>query len=324
MAEKKLKKDKLEVAEEVQTKPNASAKPAANSWGGKLVWGTLFIVIGVLLLLANLEIITIKLANLWQLWPVLIVVAGLSILSLRGWLGKIVYVLAAVAIAVLAWVTVTGGVGDERIQATGEFRVGASGREVQELRLDVVSGAGSIDIDSEDGQNLVRGSFNSEVAKLKQNVKVEDGKQEVELVLDRQSNWLRGGKNPLTLHLGRRLPLDLRLDAGASSIDADLSEVKLRSLEIDSGASSIDVKLGSQLERSKVLIDTGVSSVKLQVPKEVGVSLKMDSGLSSRKLPADFSDAENGVYRSANYDKATHKIDIEVDMGVSSFELRNY
>lgn len=325
MTDKKVKQDKQEVVEEVRVEPGTGSEPAANNWGGKLVWGTLFIAIGLLLLLANLDIITIRLANLWQLWPALIIIAGLSILSLRGWLGRIVYVLAAVMIAVLAWVAVTGGVGDERVQATGEFSINSRSKEIESLALEVKSGAGSIDIDGTSNQDLVTGSFNSDVAKLSQTVEVDGNKQSVKLALNRLPGWAKSSaKNPLSLKINKQMPLEMIIDAGASNIDADFSEMSLRSLTIDSGASSIDAKLGSKLKESRVLIDTGVSSVKLSVPKDAGVRLKVDSGLSLKDLPDNFTESEKKVYLSDNYNKATNKIDIEIDMGVSSFELRTY
>lgn len=325
MTKSEIKEDNQEVAKEVKVSQSTTSQPVANLWGGKLLWGTLFISTGLLLLLANLDIITVRLENLWQLWPVLIIIAGLSIMSLSGWLGRIVYVLAAVMIAVLAWIAVTGGVGDERVQATGEFSINSRSKEIESLALEVKSGAGSIDIDGTSNQDLVAGSFNSDVAKLSQTVEVDGNKQSVKLALNRLPGWAKSGaKNPLSLKINKQMPLEMIIDAGASNIDADFSEMSLRSLTIDSGASSIDAKLGSKLKESRVLIDTGVSSVKLSVPKDAGVRLKVDSGLSLKDLPDNFTESEKKVYLSDNYGKATNKIDIEIDMGVSSFELRTY
>lgn len=88
------------VVEPVVTKPERS-KTRVHS--GSIFWGFAFIFAGVLLLLGNLNIITVNFDNLVQLWPVLIVGTGISMLSLRGWLGGIVSVLLALLLGALVY-----------------------------------------------------------------------------------------------------------------------------------------------------------------------------------------------------------------------------
>ena len=70
----------------------------SKNWNiGAIFWGLLFVLIGVLLLLNNFGIIEVNLSNIWQLWPVIIIGIGLSVLSPRGWLWGIISVILTIA-----------------------------------------------------------------------------------------------------------------------------------------------------------------------------------------------------------------------------------
>lgn len=102
MAKTKKTEEPLEavVVEPVETKRERSKKRIHS---GSIFWGFAFIFAGILLLLGNLNIITVHFDNLVQLWPVLIVGVGVSMLSLRGWLGGVVSVLLALALGALVY-----------------------------------------------------------------------------------------------------------------------------------------------------------------------------------------------------------------------------
>lgn len=314
-----------EKAKEPEVEAVEDKKPRSSGWGGKLIWGALLVAVGVVLLLDNLGVVKIDILALWKLWPLLIVVTGLSILSLRGWLAGLIYGLTAVAIAVLTWVVLTGGVSVDETSVTDNFSINQSNSAVEQLDLTINSGAGSLKLGSHSGSDIVKGELRDSNARLKQSSSVDGNRQIVDMSLERDWAFIGGsGRGRFDVNVGRRIPANIHIKSGASSIDADLSSVALKSLNIDSGASSIDVKLGDKLDESKVDIDTGVSSVDLLVPSSAGVRLDFDGGLSSRHLPSGFEDAGNSVYQSPDYDRAEKKIIINVDMGVSSFKLSTY
>ena len=300
-------------------------REAVNWWGDKLLWGMFFIVVGAILLLANLNVISIELSSLWRLWPIAIIIVGLSVLSLRGWLGRVVYGLAALVVAALVWMTMTGVLGSNSAVATEQYSIEPTSEDIKRLHVDIKAGASAIDITSGVGPDLVTGSFNSSATRLQKSSREENDTQKVNLALDHQWGWWSGGaQNVLSVILGRKMPTSVSIDAGASSINADLSEVKVESLKIDSGASSIKAKLGTLAPQMDVTIDTGVSSVEVQLPSTAGVKLVLDGGLSSKSLPEGLTEMEEGVYRSRNYDDATYKISLAIDMGVSSLKITTY
>lgn len=101
MAKKTAEPVEATVVEPVQPVRHDHSKKRRHM--GSIFWGFAFIFVGMLFLLDNLQVITVHFDNLWQLWPILIIGAGVSTLSLRGWIGALVSLILVVAFAALAY-----------------------------------------------------------------------------------------------------------------------------------------------------------------------------------------------------------------------------
>jgi len=75
-------------------KPNNHKDSGLNI--GRIFWGLLLVLLGSLLIIDNFGFVSINWFDLWRLWPLAIVAAGLSILSVRGIIWKIVSAVFAV------------------------------------------------------------------------------------------------------------------------------------------------------------------------------------------------------------------------------------
>ena len=88
---------------------NYSCNYYHDSFNGKLFWGLFFIVAGVLFLLQNFNLVTIKFDSLWKLWPLIIVLAGFSILSFKNIVWKIISaILIILAFLFVSYVAIYG------------------------------------------------------------------------------------------------------------------------------------------------------------------------------------------------------------------------
>jgi len=67
-----------------------------------LFFGIVLLVVGVLALLASLDVINFSWSIAWRLWPMLFIFVGIAVLPLNDWL-KAVLLLAALAIGVLLY-----------------------------------------------------------------------------------------------------------------------------------------------------------------------------------------------------------------------------
>lgn len=295
---------------------------------GSVFWGLLFMLVGGLLLLDNFNIVSVNFANLWQLWPVLIIVAGASMLSLRSWVGGILaFVLGAGLLVLVAatvienpWYNVTPQV-REQTQHVGQ---GSDSVDIKKLDVGVKAGAAEISVSSSAPRRGVLAKLESSHMKLEQSSRTDGTTQYVTFTTESTSQlWLGNIKNKLSLDYSRSVPLVLHFNIGAASLKGDISATKLRSLDVEAGASSIDLKLGAILPEQDVRLKTGASSVKLAVPKEAGVRVYADDGLSSTEF-VGVDKLTDGLYQSSGFDAATAKIIIRADLGASSFTIKRF
>lgn len=312
-----------------QTTPPEPTRAQPKKWRlGGVFWGLLFMLMGGLLLLDNFSVVSVNFANLWQLWPVLIIVAGASMLSLRGWVGGLLaFVLGAGLLVLVAatvienpWYNVTPQV---RVQ-TQQVAQGGESANLQKLDVAVKAGAAEIDLSSSAGRRGVLARLESSHMTLGQSSRTDGTTQYVTFTTDSTNQlWLGNVKNKLSLDYTRSVPLALHFDIGAASLKGDISATKLRNLEIKAGASSIDLKLGTVLPEQDITFKTGASSVKLNLPKDAGVRVYTDDGLSSAEF-AGVDKQSDGLYQSPDFDASTAKITVRADLGASSFTIKRY
>jgi hypothetical protein len=132
-------------------------------------------------------------------------------------------------------------------------------------------------------------------------------------------------KNGLVWNLGLNpnVPLALKYEGGAAETKMDLSNIQLTELEINTGASSTDVVLPPPSGTERVVVHSGAAAVKLRLPPNVPASIRGTMGLGSMEVDKTrFPDRGFGVYQSDNYANATDKIEMTIEGGVGSVEIR--
>jgi len=116
---------------------------------------------------------------------------------------------------------------------------------------------------------------------------------------------------------------DVNVETGATKLNFDLSKFKIKNLTLKGGAASFDVKLGSPLATTNVEVATGVSEVKINVPKDAACSIRTNSGLSSSDFDG-FDKKDDNRYETPGFDAAKNKIYIHMTGGVSDFKVTRY
>lgn len=74
---------------------------------------------------------------------------------------------------------------------------------------------------------------------------------------------------------------ELNVSAGAGNLFCDLSKNKIKSVHLESGASKAYFKLSNLVDTVKVNIESGVSQIKLEIPKEYNCITSQNQVLSS-------------------------------------------
>ena len=308
-------------------------------------WGIILISIGLLFVLRNFGYIHFGWYSLRQLWPVILVLLGISLLPING---AVRVVLAFLIVGFSIWFLAGNDLQQYKTNSWRDFfrhdhRQGvyhdpdAQDQPMEDFDQYLVEGyqAGIrnavLDLDAVAGEFIIDGvsddllSFQREGNFGNYNLNANSAESVVVLRLAMQQRIRRvdnfRNKASITLHPD---PLwDFKIDAGAAKIDFDLTPFKVDNVDIDGGASQITLTLGNRYSLSRVSIDAGATDVTIRVPTTSGCQVKTNAFLSNKDLEG-FEKQEKGLYLTENYDTAAEHIEIAIDAAVSNLKIIRY
>jgi hypothetical protein len=117
------------------------------------------------------------------------------------------------------------------------------------------------------------------------------------------------------------VPLDLRVDAGASRNVLDLRDLRLRSLELHTGASDTRVLLPRAAGATSVRAESGAASLTFEVPDGVAARIRTRVVLGSVQVDESRFRPVAGGYESPDYATAANRVDIDAQGGVGSLKV---
>lgn len=291
----------------------------------RIFWGLLLVLVGVLVLLGNLGVVTVRYENLWQLWPLLIVGWGVSLLNIKGTLWSVVSALLVVGmLGLLTWAAI-GAEPFRQSEVTNQTqRIAKAGDTTDRVEVTVDAGAGNITIGPNKNGDLVEALLQSDGTSLDVDSRVDGAVQKIEVSTEGNRMWWIGSfRNDLNVNVTKSMPVDVRIKSGAAELDADVSKLLLDSLDVDLGASRGVITIGNLRDVVDVNLQAGASSLTLRVPKDSGVSVQLDEGLSLNDLDG-LQDKGNERYETDGYVSASKKINIRGDIGATSFKIERY
>ncbi len=260
-----------------------------------LFFGTLIVLLGVILLGINLGFVT---HSVWRyFWPLVLVLLGVwFILGPYLWKGNM---------------------------ETVERSIPLVNDTSAEIRFDY--GAGQLVVGpSASTTDLLRGTF---VGGLHEDIYRSGGKVTAKLNPPTEmifpGNWIYGRQTiNWKVELNRDLPLQLRFHTGACEAKLDLADLKVTDLVIETGASSTEVHLPKNAGFTRVKVTSGAAEVKLFVPQGVSASIRDSSGLSGISVDTTRFVQNGRTYQSADYGTAANKVEISYEGGVGSVEIK--
>jgi len=283
--------------------------------------GLTIILVGFAYLFKALGIITFSF-NLLNLWPILIIYFGLSLLSKRSVASEVIAVITILLVLFLVFFSISNPpVNDYSPQAINTPISVNIEEGITKGEVDLQAGAGIININggAEQGK-LVQGNVVSNVMGIKTLSGVFDNIQAVSIIPTDNVDLLEGDPhNVLSLNLTNDLLLDFIFQGGAAELNIDLTSVSAENVKIDTGASDLNLKLGNKVS-SNVEINAGASVINITLPNDIGVMLTVDSGLSSKTLKGLVME-DDKVYKNPNYDSMDKKINIDISMGIASLNI---
>ena len=258
-------------------------------------WGGLFIFAGVLLLLNNLGVLHINVGEL--ICPPFIIAAGV-------------------------WTLWSATKGKDTLEVE-EVLLPLEG--IKQGKMTLSFGAGQIKLKGDIGKDeLLKGNFAGGVAvsskkdgdftKLKLKPSTED-------FIFAIMPWTWGARE-WDFGLSKEVDWQLHFEMGASDTQVDLTDLKVTDLEVDTGASNTKIILPANAGQTHVDLSGGAASVIFEVPEGVAARIQVDSGLASIDINRDRFPRMGGYYKSADYETAANKVDINADFGAGSLSIR--
>lgn len=309
--------------------------------------GILILFVGVVALLAALRVFDFHWSIVMRLWPMILIIIGISILPLNDYL-KGILILVSLGVGCLLYhaeakdykgnpVTrffsnasswrFNDNDDEEAVSDDEPFPIDQHFSEaysnVEHASIDVDFGVGNVEIKAPCAElakvdaesNFIKYSFRTEYG--------DDGTAIFVTGKGHTENLKRKSENDLDIALSDKPVWDVNFDLGAADADLDFSPYKVASLMIDGGACDLDLKLGDSGCDTKVEINTGASNIGIKVPAGVDCEVTIDSAVSGKELTG-FEKIEKGVWRTSGFGQGDYKIVIDIDCAVSDISVERY
>jgi hypothetical protein len=255
-----------------------------------IFWGTALILIGVLLYLQTQGII----GNVFQyFWPLALILVG-------------------------AWI-ILGVYWKPSHSPEDEFSIPLGG--AQSVKYNFAHGAGQIVISggAPSGQAIVgtAGAGMNRKSHLngdRLEVRVEAGPSFVPFIGPSEGVW--------RFRLSQEVPALLTVEAGASSINIDLTDVMATRLALKTGASSTNVTMPAR-GASLLDVEAGAASINIRIPEATAARIRVREGVTAVNVDTDrFPRLDSGIYQSASFDASSDRAEINIEAGLGSISVK--
>lgn len=313
----------------------------------KLFWGMILIIIGTLFILRNLGVVWFHWHDIWQFWPVFIIIWGVSLLPIKA-LYRLLLSFAAIVIGIIL-VDQYGNHGpvfhwhdngvyfyrhfdddddDDDNDKTWRYSGEVEGNKFETMNnaikyaeFNMQIGAGEFDlIGSTD--KLVDCDFTKEdLYRLKSKTITDRAIVDLSII---DHEWEgRDIRNNVTIRMNTVPEWTLDLDVGAADLNMDLRPFNVSKIALDGGASALEFTLGDRADDVDIEIDAGAASITLHIPENMGCEVHSESFMIGKSLEG-FEKISRGYYKTKNFDTAEKTISVDLEAAISSFDIDRY
>jgi hypothetical protein len=275
-------------------------------------------------------------STIWKLWPLVIILIGLSIIIKHKYGKGVIAGLAAFILAFSVFASVKSTVhffknDIDVIFSEGEIdsaEIQYLGEEFDSTFSNAVfnfsAGAGSFNL-GDTTDELITAHIQSRKHNYEMTKSLSDSSVQISMEME-DTKFNIGGKgyvNKVDVALNPNPDWEFNFEVGAAKLNLDLTAYKTEEVNIEMGAASIDLRMGKLLKESNVNIEAGASDINIFVPQNSGCKVNISSALSSKQLK-DFKKTDSGLYETENFESAENKIFITIDCGVSAISVERF
>ncbi|MEI6822908.1 MAG: DUF5668 domain-containing protein [Bacteroidota bacterium] len=294
-----------------------------------ILWGVILIGIGILFILRNLGMIHFEWRIIFQLWPLIFILWGISILPVKDYIKLIlsgVSIIAAMLIISHNQTNIYSGWGCHYSNNKWEQQSLNESYDttITKATLQFDAAAGNFNIagittkliDFDNKGNLGNYKIFSSMVDSAKVIKIEPEKNIININGNSIDNntFVKLNANPLW---------NINVEAGMANLNLDLSMFKIDKVKIEGGMSKITIKFGALTHNIKLDIEAGASSINILVPQESGCEVKTDNVLSNKVMPG-FKEVDDDTYQSESFITKPNKVFISIEAAVSKLNIQRY
>ncbi len=302
-----------------------------------LVGPIILVVAGLILLLANLGLVQVDWWQLWRLWPLILVLVGLDILSRHSRLASVAVALLTLAIVGgLFYVLVArpeplGSLLAPKPVQVVSHPVSQDLAGAKEVEVDIHMGVGELDLAAlQDSTRLLEGDLGYSQrwgAPPYVSYRLEGERGRLSIESRSRGGFIFPFASPnegdrWQVRLSREVPLTIVLDGGASSSVLDLSRLQLEELRVQGGVGRADITFPAEGRDMSARVAGGVGDLVLRFPESLEGRIILEGGLGSSDLGPRFRSVGNNAYETAGYGSAANRVQVRVEGGIGSVHVR--
>lgn len=314
----------------------------------KLFWGMVLIVVGTLFILRNLDIVWFAWHDIWQFWPVFLIIWGVSILPIKA-LYRLLLSFAAIVFGIILvhqygsrepvfrwndhgahfqfrsdddddedWEE------DRTYIHSGENKGSmneAMDDEIEYAEFNLNVGAGEFDLIGTSDKLVACDFSKKDLYRL--DSKTINDRAIVNLNMKDMEWEGKNFNNDVVIRMNQAPEWTLDMDVGAADLNMDLRPFNVRKISLDGGASAMEFTLGERADKVNVEIDAGAAAITLHIPKEMGCELNTESFMIGKSLES-FEKISRGYYKTKNFNTAEKTISVDLEAAISSFDIDRY
>lgn len=305
-------------------------------------WAFILISIGILFMLNNFGVLEFGFRTLWSLWPLILILWGISVLPIRDGI-KIVALVIVLALTVIFFNRISErtpwfhfhnfqGFSDKDWEVD-EDDPATYNYQPQNLSVpyDSLAGKGELKLEAAAGNFSLQGitsdylsfSKTGDIGNYSLTTTDENGRKRINLSMEKSGIRHSVKENKVEIRLSDKPSWNLDFDIGAAEIMMDLRDYKIDTTSINAGASSIEITLGDKSPQTVMTFNAGASSITVDIPKGSGCQIKSESFMISKEFDG-FSKKGEGIYQTDNFATSKNKIFLKVKTAISKIEINRY
>jgi hypothetical protein len=243
-------------------------------------WPVALILVGLVALLVDLNVISAdRLYRLADLWPLILIVVGVELISRRALKGPAVDVATALILLIAAGASVAYVSAGPAIPG-GTHTLDVSGQvgklNTAALQVDVGAATMTVQGNTSLGQDLYRAHI--EYSGPKPEITLDTSTGDLHIFQEGGFAIFGSRRFVLDLQINPSVPWSINVNTGAASDTFKLTDVTLTSIELNTGASREDITLGPPNGIVPITIDGGALTVHVHRSSAIPVSAQVSGG----------------------------------------------